>query len=181
MGKLDKELPEQLTYHNAEHTRDVIKAASWLAGSEGVSEADKELLLTAALFHDSGYLENRREHEATSCRIAKEYLPAYRFSAEETEKICGMIMATRLPQSPRNMLEQILCDADLDYLGRDDFFVLSLNLFCELQTAGLVKNELEWDRQQVGFMSEHRYFSPSAINLRQPQKMQYVEWIKSRI
>lgn len=181
LEKLEKELSTRLTYHNVEHTKDVIQASAHLADCEGIGAAEKELLLTAALFHDSGYLEARVGHEALSCDVARDYLPRYGFNAREIEEICGMIMATRLPQSPKTRLEEILCDADLDYLGRVDFFVLSLKLFAEMKHWGVVSDELAWDRQQVEFIGGHRYFTAAANRLRQPQKEAYVEWIKSKI
>jgi len=181
LGKLDKELPGYLSYHNKDHTLDVLQAAKSIANHEGVTENDKRLLLTAALFHDSGFLKGRREHEEESCTIAGRYLPGYNYQKEEIELICGMIRATRVPQSPQNHLEKILCDADLDYLGRDDFFTLSGKLFLELKAEGLISNEDEWNREQADFMKNHHYYTATSISLRNGKKEKYIELIKSKI
>ena len=179
-GKLEKELPAHLSYHNIDHTIDVVHATESIAAKEGIDENDKRLLLTAALFHDTGFLSGREGHETASCAIVRRYLPEYNYQPVEIEAICGMIMATRLPQSPKNQLEQILCDADLDYLGRDDFFVLSNRLFDELLSEKLLNNENEWNIEQTGFMDNHRYFTKTSVKLRQPKKEQYIEVIRSK-
>jgi uncharacterized protein len=179
--KLEKELHPHLSYHNIDHTTDVMQAAETIAGNEGISSDDKRLLLTAALFHDSGFLVAREGHEVFSCDIARQYLPEYGYTAGEIARICGMIMATRLPQSPQNLLEQILCDADLDYLGRDDFFMLSDKLFDELRAENLVKDKEEWDMQQTDFMQNHRYFTQTSVNRRQAKKEEYIKLINPGI
>ena len=181
LGKLEKGLPGYLSYHNKDHTLDVLQATESIANHEGVTEYDKRLLLTAALFHDSGFLKGRFEHETESCAIAGRYLPGYNYQKDEIELICGMIRATRVPQSPQNHLEKILCDADLDYLGRDDFFLLSNKLFSELKAEGMINNENEWNREQADFMESHHYYTATSINLRNAKKEHYIELIKSKI
>ena len=180
-GRLKNELPACLTYHNIDHTRDVMQAVAFLAAAENVNAKDKHLLQTAALFHDTGFLQSRDGHEAISCDIARQYLPGYGYSAAEIETVCSMIMATKLPQSPQNLPEQILCDADLDYLGRDDFFKLSNRLFEELNAECIIKDEDEWNREQIDFMVGHHYFTFTAVNLRQPKKEEYIRLVKSKI
>jgi predicted metal-dependent HD superfamily phosphohydrolase len=181
LGKLEKEVPLHLTYHNLSHTIDVLQAAERIAGNEGVVESEVELLLTAALFHDTGFLIKSEGHEMESCHIAKAALPLYDYTAAEIELVCKLIMATRIPQTPMGKLAEILCDADLDYLGRDDFFALSDQLFTELKNEGVVRNEDEWNRKQADFMGSHHYFTASQVKLRQPVKKKYLELIKSKI
>jgi uncharacterized protein len=181
MGKLQKGLPVHLKYHNTDHTNDVMQAAEFLAGRENINEKEKELLLTAALFHDSGFLKIREGHETESCGIARYYLPLYNYEPAEIDLICGMIMATRIPQSPNSKLGEILCDADLDYLGREDFLELSARLFTELKNEGIIKNVDEWNREQADFMGNHHYFTKTSVNLRQPKKEQHIDLIRSKI
>jgi uncharacterized protein len=181
LNKLRGELPAHLTYHNIDHTEDVMQAAALLAKAEGVGEYDRNLLAAAALLHDTGFLVGREGHEEASCNIAHYYLPQYGYTPDEIDTICSLIIATRLPQSPDSHLAEILCDADLDYLGRDDFFTLSNRLFGELKSEGIVRHEDEWNRQQADFMGDHQYFTKTAINLRQPQQEHYVELIKLKI
>jgi predicted metal-dependent HD superfamily phosphohydrolase len=181
LNKLKKELPKHLSYHSVGHIKDVYEACKMLAKEEGVKKEELTLLLTAALFHDSGFLINQKEHESRSCDLAKQYLPGFGFSELQIQRICGMIMATRIPQSPINLLEEILADADLDYLGRDDFFIIGNKLFEELSIYGILNTEEEWNNLQVKFLEKHHYFTKTAIRLRQAQKDEHLSAIKSKL
>ncbi|GAA4320061.1 hypothetical protein GCM10023149_19120 [Mucilaginibacter gynuensis] len=180
LNKMQRELPAHLTYHDVEHTRDVVNAAKQLAQLENVNAGDTQLLLTAAMYHDAGHIVKSEGHEEESCLIAGRTLPNYGYTPAQIEQICGIIRATRLPQSPANHLEQIIADADLDYLGRDDFFAISHKLYLELAHTGAVTNENEWNKKQIDFLENHRYFTKTAINLRQAKKEQNIEQIKSQ-
>lgn len=170
MNKLRAELPQQLTYHSAAHIDDVYEAAKRIGMEEKLSTDELDLLLTAARYHDAGFLVNRENHENISCKMAQELLPGFEYSAQEIETICGMIMATKVPQEPTNKLEEVLADADLDYLGRDDYFSVSQKLFEELLAAGELHTEEEWNNKQVQFLQKHRYFTQTALKQRQAKK-----------
>jgi uncharacterized protein len=179
--RLNNALPGHLTYHNADHAKDVYQAAQHIGEAEGIAGNELKLLLTAAYYHDSGFLVKADGHEEESCRIAREALPAYGYTPDEIDRICGMIMATRLPQSPTNQLEEILADADLDNLGRDDFFTISHKLYLESLFFGKVNDENEWNRQQIDFIKNHQYFTKTAINLRQAKKDANLGRIKAQV
>ena len=181
INRLKTELPAHLTYHNADHAVDVRTAAENIAKGENIGDDDMRLLLTAALYHDSGFLCCAREHETESCRIAKDALPRYGYSAEDIELICGMIMATRIPQSPKGLLEQILADADLYYLGRDDYFTIAAKLYRELGLTGVVNDDKTWDELQIQFIQKHSYFTKTAVNLRQANTETNIIKIKKAI
>lgn len=180
LNRLQKELPEHLSYHSIWHTKDVYESANMIAAAEGVSGNDLKLLLTACVFHDCGFLIQQKDHESISCNIARECLPKYNYNAEEIEKICGMILATRIPQKPHNLLEEVICDADLDYLGRDDFFNIGNKLYEELMVYGYIRNEKEWDKLQINFLENHHYFTKTSNNLRGTKKTEYLTFIKNR-
>ena len=177
LNKIGNELPGNYYYHNADHTRDVHAATESIAIAEGIKGEELTLLLTAAYYHDSGYLRTLNEHEAESCRIAIEYLPGFGYSPEQIEKICGMIKATRIPQTPHNKLEEILADADLDYLGRDDFFDIGDKFYHE---RGLSDRDA-WNAIQVKFLEEHHYFTQTALNLRNAKKQENLAKVKALI
>jgi predicted metal-dependent HD superfamily phosphohydrolase len=181
LGKLRKELPEHLTYHSVSHVLDVYESCKFIAQSEGISGDDLELLLLAALFHDSGFVVQAKDHEEISCGIAREHLPRFGYSEEQLEKICGMIMATKIPQTPHNKLEEIIADADLDYLGRDDFYVIGQTLFTELTHMGVLSTEEEWNRMQVRFLENHHYFTETAVKWRKNKKEKHMQEIRSKI
>lgn len=175
LHKLENEIPANLCYHNIDHTKDVYAAAEMIGKAEQVSDYDMKLLLTAACYHDSGFLNVLHEHEAESCHIARENLPGFGFNEEEIDRICGMIMATRIPQSPKNKLEEILADADLDYLGRDDFFSIGDTLYHE---RGLTDRD-DWNRTQLKFIQRHQYFTQTALNLREQKKQENLKKVES--
>jgi uncharacterized protein len=180
-GKLQRELPANLYYHSFDHVMDVLQAATMYASLEGVNDQDLVLLKTAVLFHDAGFTIQGKDHEEIGCRIARETLPRFGYSDADIERICGMIMATRIPQSPSSLLEEIICDADLDYLGRDDFYRIGDTLFRELQVGGVLKDERDWNRLQVKFLESHHYFTASAIKLRGDKKEAHTEKIRDLV
>ena len=153
MAKLETELPSSLVYHTADHTKYVIAAAEQLASTENIRGEDLILLKTAALFHDSGFLQQSDGHEEISCILARNYLPGFGYSSEQIELICQVIMATRLPQSPINHLGKILADADLFYLGKENYTEYAGKLYRELKKAGIVNTETEWQLMQVEFLT----------------------------
>lgn len=172
---LGNELSETLFYHGLHHTLDVTNAALILANEEGVEDGKSlDLLKTAALYHDSGFVNTYKDHEEEGCRIARSQLPLFQYSDEEIEIICGMIMATKIPQSPHTKLEKIICDADLDYLGRDDFELIAAALFQELSVRNLVPDENTWNHIQVKFIGAHQYHTESAKNKRESKKQKHL-------
>ncbi len=178
---LKEKLPRDLDYHNYEHTLDVLHAAELLATEEKVSGEDMDALRTAAIFHDCGYIKTRHEHEEESCLIATDLLSSNGFEKSFIDKVCEIIRATKIPHEPKNKLSQIMCDADLDYLGRDDFFPISHNVYLEFKKFGVVKDEAEWNKLQIRFFESHKYFTPTAIRLRKQKKMEHLEMLKDLV
>ena len=176
---LKRELSPDLYYHSIDHTMDVYNTTKVFAKKESISKADTKLLMIAALYHDSGYLHQREDHESISCNIVRATLPGFDYTESDIETICGIIMATKLPQQPHSILEQIICDADLDYLGRDDFFEIGSRLFRELQAAKLIANEADWDILQIDFLQKHRYFTQTAQHLRNDKKQVHLNQLLS--
>ena len=150
LDRLEHDLPEGLSYHTPAHSLDdVAGAAARLAEIEGVTGEALMLLLTAAYYHDIGYVEKRAGHEAVGIRIAAEVLPGFGFSPEQIDTIRAMIQATVTPQSPHTLLEQILADADLDVLGRHDFWEKNQRLRAELAAQGRSFSDEEWYEEQL--------------------------------
>jgi uncharacterized membrane-anchored protein YitT (DUF2179 family) len=165
MPKLENGLPEYFTYHNARHTQDVIRVVQQLASAERVGGYERDILRTAALYHDAGFLEGYDNHEELSCKLARESLPQFSYQSEDIEQVCRLIMATRITQQPADRLEAILCDADLSYLGTDQYFPIAEALFLELKHMGKLTTWEEWQKLQLSFLEGHRYYSRTAIKL----------------
>lgn len=179
--KLESDLPAYLTYHNAQHTINVIKAAEYLGSKEGISDKEMLLVKTAALFHDTGFLQHHHDHELQSCRFARECLPDFGYEEDDIKKITDMIMATRLPQSPRDILSEILCDADLFYLGKEGYEEISERLFQEFKKNQLVKDSAEWDIRQSEFLASHTFFTDTATKELSDNKAEALERLRERL
>lgn len=176
---LERDLAPHLYYHSLSHTRDeVVPAAEQFAAAQGVSGLDKILLATAAYFHDTGYTVTMDDHELCSVRIATQILPGFGYSPEQVEIIRRIILATKMPQSPQTILEEIMADADLDILGRDDFLKRSLDLRAEWAAFGYSSSDEEWYQSQLEFIQAHNYFTPAAHRLRDEQKGENIATLK---
>jgi uncharacterized protein len=175
LERLANELPTYATYHCIAHTRDhVTPTVELFAELEGVKGMDLILLLTAAYFHDIGFVESCDDHEEIGVRIVSEVLPEFGYLPEHIQVITRIIMSTKLPQSPSRQLEKIMADADLDSLGRTDFFDRNQDLRNEMAALGRTYSDEEWYRSQYRFIHEHHYFTESARNLRRAQKQKNI-------
>lgn len=176
LERLRLELSPQLAYHSLWHTaEDVLPAAERLAALSNITDLNLILLQTAALYHDIGFIETREGHEVVSQRIATEVLPKFGYKIHQIKLIGGMILATRLPQSPHTLLESLLADADLDALGRTDFTPRNRVLRAEMAAFGIDHTDDQWRQVQLTFVSNHRYFTAAARTLRNEQKQRNIE------
>jgi uncharacterized protein len=182
LERLARELPPGLDYHGLHHTRDdVLPAAERLACLASLEPEPALLLRTAALCHDLGFIRQHQEHEEAGILLASETLPAFGYSPAQVETVCKLIMATRLPQSPQDYLGELMCDADLDSLGRDDFFVTSHNLLREMRARGMQASLQQWYEIQVRFLSAHSYFTTVAESLRGEGKRRNIHALHQRL
>ena len=184
IDKLEKdEFVSKLKYHGPHHTLDVMEAAERIGRAEGLSEEDLMLVKAAALFHDSGFLNKYQDNESEGAKLAKRELPRYGFTETQVQRIEGMILATRIPQNPQNHLEEVLCDADLDYLGREkeEFDRISNSLAQELIDMKIIHSMSAWDPIQVKFLEMHHYYTKTCITLRRPGKIERLREIRDRL
>ena len=174
-------LPKKLHYHNVSHTKDVLSAVERIALAENITNEGLFLLKSAAICHDVGFLEKYEENEEISASFAQQTLPKYGYKEEHIKKIKELIFVTSIPQNPKTTLEKIICDADLDYLGRGDFEEVSSRLRDELKTYGKIKTNKEWDELQVRFLKSHKYFTQTAKKTRSKKKKENLEKIIKRL
>ncbi len=181
LDKLERELPDFLFYHNVKHTVDVVTEVELIGWAEGCSDEEILLLKTAALFHDAGHTVSYDNHEYQGTLLARKMLPSYGYSEEQIDRICKIIMSTKLPPVPENLLEEIICDSDLDYLGRSDFIPVSNTLYEELKAQDKITSLNDWNKLQVKFISGHQYFTATARRLREVNKNLQIDRIRSLI
>lgn len=178
--RLHDELPLDLHFHSPLHTKEVLTAAERLAKLERVSDEEGLLLKTAAVYHDTGFLEQYMANEPIGARIAEETLPNFGYNSRQIEIIKGLILATQMPQKPKTRLQQIMCDSDLDHLGRDDFFIKGELLKLEWEKKGIISNtRREWYEGQINFLEGHEYFTDSAKGIRNEGKLKHINELKN--
>jgi len=177
--RLRKELSPNLHFHSLDHSLDVLRSACHLNCMEELNETDSLLIETAAIYHDAGMIITYLDHEAVSAQLAREILPEYDYSPQEIEIIESLIMVTTMPQSANTRLEKVICDADLDALGREDFFITSFQLQLEWKLYGIMNSTLvDWIRFEIDFMENHHFFTSSAIRLRENQKQKNLQALR---
>lgn len=176
-----KNFKSTLIYHNINHALDVRDKVRVLADREGVTFKEKSFLELGALFHDIGFIDTYTGHEKQGVLIVKKAFPVFGFDENSISFICSLILSTCLPQNPQNHLEKILCDADLDNLGRNDFFENLDSLFEEKQSFEIKTSKQEWYEQTLKMMTAHEYFTDSQKNIRNKKKQENLKILKDRI
>ncbi len=172
---LHTQLPPYLTYHTAQHTAYVLERAEFIAEQESITGHDLMLIKVAALFHDVGFIHQNIQHEEKSCEICIEKLTRHQFDTLDIDKVCGMIMATKIPQQPQTLLERILADADLEYLGTDLFYPMSQNLFIEFRHYDPELTLQRFNEIQVSFIQRHKYHTQYCMNFREEIKQMHLK------
>lgn len=151
-------------YHNFDHTLEVVEHVKEICAAMNLSQKEREIVLIAAWFHDTGYLFSPIEHEERSAAIAIHYLKIHEYPESKIKKVVRCIRATKVPQRPKTQLEQIMCDADLLLLGKKDSIPRGEMLRVEIESySGIPIPENEWIKQSISFFRDHRYFTPYAF------------------
>ncbi len=180
------ELPQGIKYHDGDHTlhptKGVVAAANSIALSEKISEHDRELLITAAYFHDSGYIRAYGKNEPIAARMAGRILKLIGYKPDEIEKIQKMILATDLAVEPKTHLEKILCDADLDHFGRNDFFEMDAKLREGRRIRGIdVSDDAKWYRGTLEVVTNHKYHTESQKKEREEEKQKNIKKLMKKL
>lgn len=181
LQRLKDGLNKHYYYHDVRHTLDVIEQSQAIGKMEGVTARELEILKIAALFHDTGFLKVRSGHEQASIDFFQAIGGLSSLTYEDCDIITGCIAATHMPQNPKTKLEQILCDADLDYLGREDFNLIGENLFLEMSACGEMSDRYTWDNLQIKFLESHTYHTASNRSRRDVRKEENLKGVRLRV
>lgn len=176
---LQKNLASTIHYHHVFHTKNVITAAERLCALEKLDEESSMLIKTAALFHDTGFVEQYEKNEPVGAAFAEKHLPFFEYNTKQIEIIKDLILATDTSKQPEGLHHKIIRDADLDYIGRADFFSISQLLRQELSEHGKPIKLVEWYALEKEFLENHVYFTDAAYSLRNKGKLNNLEEIKS--
>ncbi|MEW6194034.1 MAG: Pycsar system effector family protein [Bacteroidota bacterium] len=169
-------------YHDVSHTKEVVESSEIIGRASGLNNSDLEIVLLAACFHDVGYLEKAEGHEDVSAKYAEEFLLKEKYDIAKIEKIKKCILATKVPQAPGNLLEEVLCDADLAHLGKKNFKNRN-NLFREEFEFhfGRPLTEYEWLKKTVDFLIQHKFFTQYAAGEFEEQKQKNLKKLKKKL
>ena len=174
IAELKAGLSKKLTYHSVDHTLGVLECCNQYIERLNINKQDARLLQTAALFHDTGFMTSYNNHEELGILYARKFLPEWGYNPEEIEIVAGIIQSTKIPQQAHTVLEQIIGDSDLDYLGTDRFYEVGETLFQELVAMGKISTREEWNRMQIGFLQKHKYHTHFAQTYREPVKQKHL-------
>lgn len=177
--RLKDGLPSYLHYHDVSHTEDVISKAIFLAELQKLSQKNTDLIKIAALYHDSGFLLSRDDHEEKSCKIAESDLSKTSMKTEDIDTICLMIQATKIPQRATNTLQKILADADLFYLGTNNYKFYAEKLYREIKHFSPEISSEEWYTIQIDFMEQHSFFTGYGKSVLRPVKLKNLAMLKN--
>ncbi|HEY0244246.1 MAG TPA: Pycsar system effector family protein [Mucilaginibacter sp.] len=172
----------ELIYHDVKHTKDVVTTATRLANHYQLNDEDFFIVIAAAWFHDTGYYTDKKDHETKSAELAVNYLNGLKIDATVIEKVRGCIMATRMPQKPTGLLQEILCDADLYHLGTDDFEDKSKLIRKEVETVKHIDiDKQQWRKKTLELMESHHYFTDYAQLLLNDQYQKNLRKLKNKV
>ena len=178
---LNSKLSKDLYYHCIHHTLDVLKVINQYMKREKISGQEAKLLRIGVLLHDIGYTVSINDHELRGMEIAEKMMSQFGFSNNHIEIVKGLILSTRVPQKPKNKLEKMICDADLDYLGRPDFYKIGDLLYKEMKAYSNIENKKNWNKVQIKFLEAHQYHTDFARKNRQPNKEERIKELKRMV
>ncbi len=179
---INEHFPDEFVYHNFDHTRQVVEASLEISLGFDLSEKKRELLLLAAWFHDTGYAHGAKNHEGKSCEIAKDFLSKYNYTENELQTIFNCILATKVDAQTQNLLEEIICDADLSHLGKKSYWNLSGRLRQELTTTqNMILSEQEWVTMELNFLKSQQYNTYVAHELYIKRKQKHLRQLTKRL
>ena len=182
---ITEQVHENFAYHNIQHTLDVVAAAQELGEVHHLHSKEMELLLLSAWFHDMGYDKGPIDHEKRSAHYAKEFLEKHNFEEKDISTIQDCILATKMPQSPNNLLEQILCDSDMSHLGKKTYWERCGRIRQELTlTKNHMMSEPDWIDFELDFITQQQYHTEKAKDLFDARKKKHIRQLnklKSRL
>ncbi|HUH47265.1 MAG TPA: Pycsar system effector family protein [Arenibacter sp.] len=170
-----------LRFHNGIHVKEVVEAARKMADHYQLNDRDRAIVLLSAYFHDIGYCGRGREgHEDRGSGIATDFLKEKNVDAEMIAAVRGCILATKMPQSPKNLLEEIVCDADLFHLGSDWFDLRNKLMRQEAAACGQVVDKEIWRKNTIDLMVGHHYHTEYGKKVLEQKKQLNIESLKQK-
>ena len=164
----------KLPYHNSGHAFEVWKLVHDYGIKAGIPYQDRLSLEIAALFHDIIVVPGKTDNEENSADLADSYLNRNKFHHYIPDNVRGLILATKVPTSPKSLLEKIICDSDVDNFGRDDFFEKGEKVRQEIEMTGKTFNDIDWYKTSLSLLQNHQYYTSLAREKRDAGKMENI-------
>jgi len=181
-GIISEKLPKGIVYHNLDHTKEVVATTEEIGKNSGLSSDDMEMLLIAAWFHDSGITETYSNHEEKSAQIAREFLAMNKYPDEKINTVSNLIIVTKIPQNPKNLLEEIICDADISHIGRKGFNTRSQLLRAEWETLQNKKiTDFEWLKSNIEFVAGNKFRTRYAKQNFEKQRLKNLDKLQKKL
>ncbi len=175
-------LTDTYAYHNIEHTKKVAQAAEEIGKISNLTDDQMETLLIAAWLHDIGYVEGAENHEHIGIESARKNLKEWGATPEKIDAVSEAIKATAMPQSPNEIVAEVLCDADLHHLSNEDLFETAQRLRKELATTKKKEfTDEEWIRFNSNFLENHRYFTAYGKTVLEKKKQKNIKKLKKAL
>lgn len=172
-------ISKDYVYHDFVHVKEVVEAVELIASKYHLSDKEMEVLRLAAWFHDTGYDKGADNHEQRSCQHARAFLMKYNYPEQDLKKVLDCIMATRWPYNPENLLEEILCDADMSHLGSPTYWDRCSRVRQELNlTQKRLMSEREWVDFELNFILGHHYYTEAAREMFEEQKKKHIKQLQ---
>jgi predicted metal-dependent HD superfamily phosphohydrolase len=177
LEQLKNGLPQNLTYHDVDHVLDVLGVCNQYIKRFKIKGTDAYLLRIGALVHDLGFTKSTQNHEEVGAEMAQNIMESLKMDPAHIETVKGLVMATKIPQNPKTDLQKIICDSDLDYLGRKDYVEISGKLYQELKSTNVIKTREDWVELQIRFLNSHTFHTEFARKNREPKKQFWLNYI----
>lgn len=177
LEQLKNGLPKNLTYHDVDHVLDVLGVCNQYIKRFKIKGTDAYLLRIGALVHDLGFTKSTQNHEEVGAEMAQNIMESLKMDPAHIETVKGLVMATKIPQNPKTDLQKIICDSDLDYLGRKDYVEISGKLYQELKSTNVLKTREDWVELQIRFLNSHTFHTEFARKNREPKKQFWLNYI----
>lgn len=173
---------EEMYYHHYEHALSVMERSIYLATMEGCSEDEIEMLVIAALFHDTGFVIQYDNNEGFWAKIAMNYLRTILYPDDKIKIIQNIILATTPTRKPTNLLEKIIKDADMDNLWREDFFDISEKLRKERETIKNIKiKDPDWHHASLDILKWHTFYTSTQMKERHKKLEENTQELKRQL
>ena len=178
---LSEKLNPNYLYHNLFHTKRVIKSSLKIGSNYDLNNENWRTLLTASLLHDYGFIESHINHEEIGVKFSNKILLEYNYNKKQIESINKLILVTKPLTVPKDNLESIIRDSDLEYLGSKDFENISEKLKQEWVKCNVVKNDEEFYNKQLEFLSTHQFCTDFMKENGNEQKEKNIIYAKKKL